>query len=675
MSTSREITYRVSKRGLATAFSEDEMPLDYCTALRNRFISIAGKAEKRPGMTQLGATIPGTPTIDALHELVKKDGTTITFASGMGVLYSLSSGSWVQVFAFEDQARMKSVQFDSKLIFFNGVNRSVYTEDGVEFKELLALLEQGVANSSTSAAGLGDSDVLNWIGGTDVAINDLVHYPDLNAYAVVTQVNSASIVHTGIGAANSGLGLASRSPQANDGYQIADLVELNIVEAGPDLDNVGTAISGTSANGVNVSGVPDFNLTEVRVGDILYNTTRGAIAEVSAISTANLSHTAIGGQTVGDSIIFLKSAQPIPSAATVHFGRLYQVDSRDKRKIRISGANDPQDMTSDAGTLDSISFNAGALQPVGETIKALSSFQQFFTFGGERNVFAYTGTTPIGAGADFAPIGLFPQGVRSDQGMVSLGNDMTFVTHDGLQAFSVVDDSSNLRRANISEAIRPTLRTELDAVAESEIVAIHYPQRSWLLLKVGSKVYCYNYSVFVGDGNKNAFGGSWAEFDGLFARQKAFLVRKDGSLICAGAGGKVYEFDTGVYTDAGERYQTRYATSRITLEEPKSTVRQKQVKYIKPLIDAPNAFYTIDIEGGFDVESRDSISVATSGAGGVIGSLLIGSFIIGGSSILNQKHPLRANGEVFKVTFSTDDENGPDALSKFTLYANTMGRR
>src|SRR3546814_12402187 len=94
------------------------------------------------------------------------------------------------------------------------------------------------------------------------------------------------------------------------------------------------------------SAVTDVNFldTDIRVKVYIRNTTRTAVMQVSAIATA-LTVTSVSAQAAGDSLIFLKSAMPIAERQHVHFGRLYMTDARDLRKIRISGAGNPEDMT------------------------------------------------------------------------------------------------------------------------------------------------------------------------------------------------------------------------------------------------------------------------------------------------------------------------------------------
>lgn len=668
-----EATYPVAPKGMATAFAEAELPTSYAASIKNRFLNARGGYEKRQGVVQRGNTIPSAPLITGNHELITKDGTSVKFASGQGVVYRYDGPGWTAVYTFTTTtARIKSTQFDNKLIFYNGSDRNVYTEDGTVFKELLALIEAGQTGASTSAAGLNDPDVTNWVTGTDVVANDLIYNTTLDAYGIITAVATAGLTNTTIGSAATGIGVASNNQGTGQGYQIIDMVELNIVTAGAILDNVATLGTGTATNVVAVSGV-NFASTEIRVGDIIYNTTRNAVTKVTVVS-ANVNVVPITGQAAGDSVTLFKSAMPISNCIHTHYGRAYHIDARDQRKIRISGANDVQDMTTDSGTLDGITFNAGALQPVGEVFLWMTSFQRFLVIGGKRNMFVYQGTVPYGTGADFVPGGLFPQGLVTERGMISLGNDVIFTTSDGVQALSIISDQSNLTKGNISEAIRPTLRELIGDTPAEQIVATHYPSRSWLLLKIGSVMWCYTYSTASQDVQGRSLPGGWSMFDNIFAQCQSFFVEQDGTLVCGGAGGKVYTFDQGVFTDDGATYSTEYKTGWLTYEDPKRTKRRKQLHYISPIVEAARSVYTYYAESPFNAETTDTVTVSSTGASAPIGTAEVGGTEIGGSSVQNEKYPIRVRGEVVRITASTNDANGPDIISRYTLYYNMLGR-
>jgi hypothetical protein len=346
-------------------------------------------------------------------------------------------------------------------------------------------------------------------------------------------------------------------------------------------------------------------------------------------------------------------------------------------------------MTSGAGTVDPTAFRFGSTQPEGDVMLDMASFQRFFAIAGQRNFYFFQGTDPIldtSASAlsttNFQIIGLFPQGLVSENGLTSLGNDIVWVTPDGVQSVSIADDASDLGRANISESIRTTLRDELRNA--SNVRGWHYPRRSWYMLKVDSQIHVFNYTPFFGQdqlttqskGKLSTQLGSWSIFDGKYCRQNDYLVRQNGDLICCGPGGKVFTCDDGTYDDDGEQYSTKYETGWLTMEnKDKRTVITKQGHYIKPVFDAGSAItYTIAARAGFDGESSDTVTVVATGAS-PIGIAVIGTTPIGGTSIQNEKVPLRWRGEQVKLDWTTGDTLGPDTISRFTLYATRWGKR
>lgn len=679
-------TYPISPKGLATSFIETEVPPEYAISLRNRFLNTAGGAEMRPGSRQYGSTIEGSPNLTAIHELVKKDGTSVRFMSGGGSLYRYDNAStWTVVRTGIDTTNnLHSVQFDDKLIFENGVDRNFYTEDGTNFYELLAKIAEGTM-AAVSANGFEDSNVGDWVT-RGARANDLVHNITRGTYGIITAITTAQssvasaaalgrITHTPMGSAGAGLGNGGNN-SPGDLYRVIDLVELNVIPTDGDPDNTGTLTGLTTTNTINVSGMTNWLGTETRVGDYFYNTTRSAVARVSAVASAALTVTSITSQVTADSGLFFKSAMPISINMHNHFGYLFHIDSRDRRKVRISGPGDPQDMTNGA-TLDSSTFKFGSLQPQGDYVVDMTSFQRYLVLGGKRNIFLYSGNDPLNT-ETFSPVGLFPQGLASEGGMISIGNDAVIITPDGAQTVSMALDSSNLNRANISEAIKTTLRDEIQTTRESEIKALHYPRRSWLMIKLGARIYNFNYTTYLGrQQGLSPQGGSWSIFDGKFCRQNDYRVMANGDLLACGPGGKAYIFDQGDWDDDGEAYDTEFETAHLRPQAAKGqTVMIAQGQYIKPIFDVGgNVPYTIEAVGDYDAGlSSDSITVSTS-AGAAVGNFVVGTSQIGGSTVNNVKLPLRWRGEAVKFRFTTQGGVGPDVLSRLTVYLTRHGKQ
>jgi hypothetical protein len=683
--------YTPPRFGLGTEFAESEIPIEYSFRFQNRFININGDAEKRQGLAQFGDTISGLPTITGLHEHIDSSGFTTLLASANGTIWSLNeeTGVWTQVLTGKNTSyRLNSVQMTDKLIFTNGIDRNFYTDNGGDsFNEMRALIVRGVGSStSTSAGGLSDSNITNWRTSTFVNANDLLYNSTKDAYAIITSVGSTNIQHTIIGSAATGLGhpeaasQVSANQQSGDFYQITDLVELNIIPQNNGLDNFATLTGSTSAAGIYVSGV-DWTQTDIRAGDYIYNTTRSAITQVSAVTTACLTVKSVAAQAANDTIQLFKSAMPIASWAHVHYGRAYYIDARDNASVRITGPNDPQDLTTFQRTLQANTQEYSTRQPQAERLLSLKTFQKYLVAAGERNVYADNGIDPIqdtsAVTTDFSPVGLFPQGSVSRYGLESIGGAMNFIANDGLRNFAVGFDANAFQTANASEFIKSEFAQQVASKATDpdEIQTIHYPRRNWLMCKIGDVIYNYNYTPFYQNGqiiSRNY--GSWSKFTGLLAEQKVFFVRKNGDLLCAGPGGKVYKFDQGSYDDDGSPITTILETGWLSLNEPQQSTQLRSGTYIKPKFEAGAPIvYTISVVGDFSQISSDTVTVTAEGVGQV-GFAQIGVSQVGGMRILEKKVPLRWKGEQFKIRIETNDSNGPDIITGMTVYGNILGK-
>ena len=88
------------------------------------------------------------------------------------------------------------------------------------------------------------------------------------------------------------------------------------------------------------------------------------------------------------------------SCLHVHYDRLYAIDQRDRRQVRVSGPLDPTNWTTDAGTIDSSTLNTGSFQPQGDIILALDSVQRFLALLGRHNAYYFEVTALEDCGVD-----------------------------------------------------------------------------------------------------------------------------------------------------------------------------------------------------------------------------------------------------------------------------------
>lgn len=683
-----EIEYKMPSQGLGSDFTESERPLTFAGAYENRFRNDSGGAERRPGMNRYSPPIAGGPNLTRLHEWIGNDGTDIIFSSddeGNIWKFNVASSAWTSVLTGKASVRLLSAQAEDYLIFVNGEDRNFYSRDGgATFNELKALISQGKLAGGSNATMVIDGNVTNWISQTQVANNDIVYNITRNAYGIVATVASAALTTTIIGSAATGAGktasgVGDQAP--GDEYQLIDYVALNIIPQGRTTTNIAIAGAATTNTVVAVSAL-DFSTTEMRTGDFVYNTTRGAIGIIGSVSAqANLT-TPILAQVSGDTFEFLKSAMPIAKWVHVHYGRVYFLDARKQTRIVISAPDSPEDVTTFQETLDSTSFSFGTQQPAGDVILTMGSFQQYFVAAGEKNLYIYRGISPVAdtssSSVDFTPIAFYPNGVYSRFGLGTNGTDLLHVTLEGVQAVNIGSISFTTVQNNVSVAIRNEIIQAISGSSRDDVQFSFYPRRSWIIVKVGTSVYILNTNPSFDQAGQLRSVPSWHLFTGKWAQQNHYFVRRNGDLLACGPSGGVYFLDNGGVMDDTDVVATNLETSWFRLEEPQRTPRIKQGQYIRPLFESTaNVGYTLSIVAGWDGYSTDSIIVSALALGaGVIGQAIIGTTPIGQGTIVQaDKYPLQWRGEQARLQIQTQSGETPDIITGFMIYGDIAGVR
>lgn len=695
--------FALAPRGFATSFAEQDLPQEYCLDFANIYTNATGDGELREGMVALVSALPENITITGFHEIVNQDGSSVLLATGAGQIWKVNEagGAHTKVFTFEHTGeKVFSFYAARRLIFYNGVDRNVYTQDGVTFNEMLSILETGTKHDSTSdnATSLSATVITNWLG-TDVSEMDLVYYSNSSAFGLITTVASALLTHTPVSGVAGGIGAGSlaggATPVSGDPFAIIDTVEANIVPVSglaATKDNEVNIGAPSSTLEIYVTAVPDFTETEIRPGDYVYNETRNQVGAIATVSAQRLTLTrAVVSQTAGDRVRFLKSSQPICKWGVAHFQRAYMIDARDDQKVRISAPGDPENM----GSLDSGTYDISTQQPSSERFRSLLSFQRFLIVGGTRHIYAFQGTDPIGVidrstGAyilnpDWSDLGLFPAGLISRTGMANIGNDILWATNNGIRSATLAKTTAQLTEDSASNQLDKTLRRLFKLLPEDEIVAIHYPRRSWLMFRAGDELYIYNYSSS-GQGEHKAFIGgqevntkvppAWHLFTGRLAQMKIFFVRESGDIVCGGVNGQINSFDTGHFGDLGESVEFRYESAWHSFEKGQKGVARKHGKFIRPIFEAPDGVaMEVSVVAPYSRDSTDSVSVSAASGLTSIGSAEIGEWTIGGSDVSFEKVPMRWNGETAKFRLNGRTASGPFILSGYTVYYNEFGAR
>lgn len=684
------VTYRMPQMGLGTDFSEFDRPINFASTYTNRFRNITGGAERRPGMSTFSsAAVPTLPNLTRLHEYVDQTGNeTLMATDDFGNIYKYGTSAWSIALTGKSNARLISAEANNKLIFVNGIDRNFYTPDGGKtFQELRALITTGVLASESSATSVVDGNISNWLADTLVSNNDIIYNVTQNAYGLVTAIvsasasNGAALTITTIGSAGLGAGNTPNNQQPGDIYQLIDYVSLNVIPNGTsNPTNVATATGGTTTSVIAVSGV-NFQTTEIRTDDFIYNATQGGIAHVSSVSANVNLKESITGQGSGDALVFFKSAMPITSWIHVHYGRVAYLDARNNQRVVFSAPDDPQDVTTFQKTLDSTSFQFGTQQPEADTLLSMETFLSYFVASGKKNLFIYQGDTPIqdtsSTTVAFTPIASYPNGIAGRFGLETNGGDLLHITVDGLQAISIGFNAFSVNQNNASVPILNTLKNAIQSQTNTDNIQLtYYPRRRWLINKIGDQCYILNTQPSYDATGQQQQIASWHLYSGLWAQQNHYFVRRNGDLMACGANGGVYLMDSSASTDVGQAIFTDLTTAWVRLEEPQITPRIKAGNYIRPVFESsPDVEYTISVKAGLDNYSSDSIVVSAGGTG-AIGTAIVGVTPIGGGSFAQTtKYPLVWRGEQAQIEFTTQSSASEDIITSFSLYGYVAGAR
>lgn len=682
------VEYRIPSNGLGSDFTENERPINFAKTYTNRFRNITGGAERRPGMSSITPDpVPGNPNLTRIHELVDTQGNeTLLTSDDNGNCWRLNADqTWAQVLSGKAASRLISGEADGKLIFVNGIDRNFYTTDASAFTPQLGLIIAGTLAGGSNTTTVIDGNITDWVNDTLATNTDIIYNVTRNGYGIVTALVTANLTTTPIGTAGNGAGKTSSDQTSGDAYQLIDYVSMNIFPNGPNtFTNVNMAAAGTTTTTIAVSAF-DFSKTiasndKPEIGDFVYNTTQGAISQISSVSAnVNLSQPIVG-QSSGDALTFFKAAMPIADWIHVHYGRCYMLDARNNTRIVITAPDDPQDVTTFQNTLNTTSFNFGGQQPTADVIQTMTTFQDYFVAAGTKNLYIYKGATPIqdtsATVLDWTATAFYPNGVVGRFCLGTNGSDLLHVTKEGVQAINIGNISNTTIQNNASTAVRNAILSLIAQTPPDDVQMTFYPRRSWTILKIGSVCYILNTNPSYNDAGQLDVLSAWHLYSGLWAQQNHYFVRQNGDLLACGAGGYVYQMDNGDTTDMGQVINTDLVTAWLRLEEPQRTIRIKQGTYIRPIFESTNGLmYTINAVAGLDNFSSDTATFTVEGTG-AIGSFVIGTTPIGAGGYAQvPKLPLRWRGEQVQIEFITATSAAPDVLSSFTIFGDLGGYR
>lgn len=167
----------------------------------------------------------------------------------------------------------------------------------------------------------------------------------------------------------------------------------------------------------------------------------------------------------------------------VHKGRLWFIDSADTMIAYHSELMSP----AKEGYID---FKYVLAE--GDELVGMTTFVDLLVFFFKNHIAIYAGQTPSGVNSDFELVHLIKgTGLYATDGVQNYGTDCLFLSRHGVKTLRQIVNTGSLNIQNISTLIDPQLTKVLSE--GGSVASGHYPKLGWILFKIGSTIYCFNY--------------------------------------------------------------------------------------------------------------------------------------------------------------------------------------
>lgn len=167
----------------------------------------------------------------------------------------------------------------------------------------------------------------------------------------------------------------------------------------------------------------------------------------------------------------------------VHKGRLWLIDSADTMIAYHSGL-----MSFDKEGYIDFKY----VLSEGDELIGMTTFVDLLVFFFRNHIAIYQGNTPSGTNSDFALVHLIKgTGLYFTDAVQNYGTDCLFLSKHGIKTLRQIVTTGSLNIQNVSTLIDPFLNKK---IAEGgSIASAHYPKLGWILFKIGSIIFVYNY--------------------------------------------------------------------------------------------------------------------------------------------------------------------------------------
>jgi len=360
----------------------------------------------------------------------------------------------------------------------------------------------------------------------------------------------------------------------------------NVIKTGWEFKKTDGTTQILCAGGGKIWKVAGAGLTEIKTG-------LDSSAKVSFATMKNLCIMVNGVDAPmkydGTTVSALGGTPPATAFKVhVHKGRVWFLERTNVLLATHSALDDPEDYTTadDAGFLDFqyVLRRGGELLDIGTYVDLL-----IFYF--RNTIVIYSGSDPTASG-DFAIAQLIEGAGVVDTGTIEgLGTDLALLYDSGVKSLKQIVTTGNLNMNDLSEAIDPTIRSQI--LSGSNFSSAHYPSQGWYLLLIGTTIWVYSYTW-------KAWGRIvGADVNGMFSTAS-------GDLYYCGTG-FLYQVDPTVSDFAGVNPAMLWETAWFAFSGKGYKVYPKRAE----IITYPFATATITLEMKYDMNLSPATQYTT----------------------------------------------------------------
>lgn len=304
------------------------------------------------------------------------------------------------------------------------------------------------------------------------------------------------------------------------------------------------------------------------------------------------------------------------------------------------------------------SLNVFEVWPDGtDTIQALAVHNNFLIIFGRKNILVYSNANdPARLFLEDTIVGT---GCLSQQTVQGIGNDLLFLSENGLRSFSRVIQEQSLPMRDVSKNVRDDFLDTVFNENINNVRSVYFESEAFYLLLVPSikQVWCFDTRVTLQDGSLRVTRWDNAAFSS-FASSRS-------RLLYLGIPGAVALYFG--YADGTTSYTMRYRSNFFDFGSASTTVIPKKLS----MVAVSNANQTFVFKWGYDyspaLESEAAVFEGESVSEYGIAEYGIGTYS-SGETLGDIEVNTTGDGSVFQVGFDTDISGARVSVQKFSAY-------